>query len=191
MEVEEDELGVPVTASYHVQIPPQHNGVFQVNVHGDMGATHIIMGNKHLMEKQPNMFQHEISIICEKEHSEMFVLFAITNLDQVKILHFAKGGVVSFAMPESPDMTYIATTNKINIEEQLDNILKNWTPKRKQMRSEYIELSKHLPVESSKSEETHKQSMDIQFNTGKMFLKASVKQGMSSVMDMVPLDITR
>ena len=29
VEVEEDELGIPVTASYHVKIPPRHNAVFE------------------------------------------------------------------------------------------------------------------------------------------------------------------
>ena len=32
VEVEEDELGMPVTAVYHVKLPPRHNGVFQVQV---------------------------------------------------------------------------------------------------------------------------------------------------------------
>ena len=35
IEVEEDELGIPVTASYHVRIPPRHNAVFEVNVHAN------------------------------------------------------------------------------------------------------------------------------------------------------------
>ena len=32
VEVEEDELGIPVTASYHVRVPPRHNAVFEVNI---------------------------------------------------------------------------------------------------------------------------------------------------------------
>ena len=32
VEVEEDKLGIPVTASYHVKIPPRHNAVFEVNI---------------------------------------------------------------------------------------------------------------------------------------------------------------
>ena len=35
VEVEEDELGIPVTASYHVKIPPQHNAVFEVTIHAE------------------------------------------------------------------------------------------------------------------------------------------------------------
>ena len=32
IEVEEDELGTPVTAAYHVKLPPRHNGIFQVQI---------------------------------------------------------------------------------------------------------------------------------------------------------------
>ena len=35
VEVEEDELGIPVTASYHVRVPTRHNAVFEVNIHGE------------------------------------------------------------------------------------------------------------------------------------------------------------
>ena len=35
IEVEEDELGIPVTASYHVRVPPRHNAVFEVNIHAE------------------------------------------------------------------------------------------------------------------------------------------------------------
>ena len=83
IEVEEDELGIPVTASYHVRIPPRHNAVFEVNVHAELEGTHVIMGNKHLLEKHPNMYQHEIALISQKD-SNNFPLMAVTNLDQVK-----------------------------------------------------------------------------------------------------------
>ena len=99
VEVEEDELGIPVTASYHVRVPPRHNAVFEVNIHAEMQGTQIITGNKHLLEKHPNMYQHKIAIITE-ENSEKFPLMAITNLDQVRTLHLAKGEVVGFARPE-------------------------------------------------------------------------------------------
>ena len=70
------------------------------------------------------MYQHKIAIIAE-ENSEKFPLMAITNLDQVKTLHLAKGEVVGFARPESPNVTYIATTNELNIEEIMDVIPRN------------------------------------------------------------------
>ena len=50
VEVEEDESGFPVTASYHVRIPPRHNAVFEVNIHAETQGTQIITGNKHLLE---------------------------------------------------------------------------------------------------------------------------------------------
>ena len=104
VEVKEDELGIPVTASCHVKFPPRHNAFFEVNIHAELQRTQVITGNKHLLEKHPNMYHHEISIVTEGD-SKTFPLMAITNLDQVKILHLAKEEVVGFARPESPDVT--------------------------------------------------------------------------------------
>ena len=130
VEVEEDEIGIPVTASYHVRVPPRHNAVFKVNVHAELQGTQVITGNRHLLEKHPNMYQHEITIKSER-NNETFPLMAITNLDQVKTLHLHKGEVVGFARPESTEVTYIATTNELNIEETIDVIPRNWIPRRK------------------------------------------------------------
>ena len=73
VEVEEDELGIPLTASYHVRVPPRHNAVFEVNIHAETQGTQVITGNKHLLEKHPNMYQHEVAILAE-ENSERFPL---------------------------------------------------------------------------------------------------------------------
>ena len=88
------------------------------------------MGNKHLLEKHPNMYQHKILIVSE-ENSESFQLMAVTNLDQVKTLHLHKGEIARFARAESPEVTYIATTNELNIEETVDIVPINWVPQRK------------------------------------------------------------
>ena len=130
VEVEEDELGIPVTASYHVKIPPRHNAVFEVNIHVETQGMQVIMGNKHLLEKHPNMYQHEIAMMSG-ENSRRFPLLAITNLDHVKTLHLAKGEVVGFARPESSEVTYIATTNELNVEEVIDVKPRNWIPQQK------------------------------------------------------------
>ena len=128
VEVKEDELGIPVTASYHVRVPPRHNAVFEVNIHAEIQGMQVITGHKHLLEKYLNMYQHEIAIVAE-ENSERFPLLVITNLDHVKTLHLAKGEVVGFARPESSEVTYIATTNELNIEEEIDVTPRNWIPK--------------------------------------------------------------
>ena len=86
--------------------------------------------NKHLLEKHPNMYQHKIAMMSE-ENSGRFPLLAITNLDHVKTLHLAKGEVVGFAIPESSEVTYIATTNELNVEEEIDVKPRNWIPQRK------------------------------------------------------------
>ena len=130
VEVEEDKLGIPVTASYHVKIPPRHNAVFEVNIHAETEGTQVIKGNKHLLEKHPNMYQHEIAMMSE-ENSGRFPLLAITNLDHMKTLHLAKGEVVGFARPESSEVTYFATTNELNIEEVIDVRPRNWIPQQK------------------------------------------------------------
>ena len=130
VEVEEDELGIPITALYHIKIPPRHNAVFEVNIHVETEGTQVIKGNKHLLEKHPNMYQHEIAMMSE-ENSRRFPLLAITNLDHVKTLHLAKGEVVGFAIPESSEVTYIATTNELNVEEVIDVNPRNWIPQRK------------------------------------------------------------
>ena len=130
VEVKEDEFGIPVTASYHARVPPRHNAVFEVNIHAETQGTQVITGNKHLLEKHPNMYQHKVAILAE-ENSERFPLLAITNLDHVKTLHLAKGEVVGFARPESSEVTYIATTNELNIEEVIDVTPRNWIPQRK------------------------------------------------------------
>ena len=83
VEVKEDELGILVTASYHMRVPPRHNAVFKVNIHAKMQGTQVITGNKHLLEKHPNMYQHK-TLIVNEENSEPFQLMAVMNLDQVK-----------------------------------------------------------------------------------------------------------
>ena len=99
----------------------------------------VIMGNKHLLEKHPNMYQHEIAILAE-ENSGRFPLLAITNLDHVKTLHLAKGEVVDFAKPKSSEVTYIATTNELNIEEVIEVAPRNWILQRKwRSQSETVE----------------------------------------------------
>ena len=76
------------------------------------------------------MYQHEIAITAEKNNAT-FPLMAITNLDQVKTLHLHKGEVVGFAKAESAEVTYIATTNELNIEESIDVIPRHWIPQQK------------------------------------------------------------
>ena len=39
--------------------------------------------------------------------------------------------MVGFARPESSEVTYIATTNELNIEEVIDVTPRNWIPQQK------------------------------------------------------------
>ena len=130
IEVEENELGLPVTTAFHVKVPPRHNGVFQVNVHGDTKGTHIISANSQFLEKNPNVFQHEISIVSE-ESNHSFPLVAVTNLDFAKTLHIGKGEIIGFARPESEEVLYIATTDEVGMDPYVDNAPRNWIPPRK------------------------------------------------------------
>ena len=90
IEVEENELGLPVTAAYHVKVPTRHNGVFEVKIHGETEGTQIIRAHPKMEERSPNIFQHEITIISDDE-AKPFPLVAVTNLDQVNMLHIGKG----------------------------------------------------------------------------------------------------
>ena len=125
IEVEETKLGIPVTAAFHVKVPPRHNGVIEVKIHGETEGTYIIAPHPQLEEKNPNIFKHEIAIILDDE-VEPFQLIAVTNLDQAKTLHIGKGEIVGFARPEMKSVTYLATTNEINIEEYMDMSPRNW-----------------------------------------------------------------
>ena len=156
IEVEENELGLPVTAAFHVKVPPRHNGVFQVNVHGDTKGTHIISANSQFLEKNPNVFQHEISIVAE-DQSPSFPLVAVTNLDFAKTLHIGKGEIIGFARPESEEVLYIATTEEVGMDPYVDNAPRNWIPPRKRKtlnqdsRTATEEKCKGLFDESTKS----------------------------------------
>ena len=107
-----------------------YNAVFEVSIHADAQGTQVISGNKQLLERHPNMYQHQISIVKD-DKSEPFQLMAVMNLDQVKTLHLHRSEIVGFAKAESPEVTYIATTNELNIEETVDVVPINWLPKRK------------------------------------------------------------
>ena len=89
LEVEEDELGIPVTTKHHVKIPPRYSAVFKMNLHGSCEGTKIISANKQLMETNPNAFQHKISV--KPDRDKYYPAVTITNLDHAKMLHLAKG----------------------------------------------------------------------------------------------------
>ena len=128
LEVEEDELGTPVTTKHHVKIPPRYNAVFEVNLHGSCEGTKIISANRQLIEANPNVFQHEISV--KPEGNKYFPVVAIINLDHGKMLHLAKGEIVGFAHNEEVEMHYIETTSTLEIEEVQHKALRNWIPER-------------------------------------------------------------
>ena len=126
LEVEEDELGIPVTTKYHVKIPPRHSAVFEVNLHRNCEGTKIISANKQLMETNPNTFQHEISV--KPDGDKYYPVIAITNLDHAKMLHLAKGEIVGFAHDEEVEMHYTETTDILEMEEIEQKAPRNWIP---------------------------------------------------------------
>ena len=128
LEVEEDELGTPVTTKRHIKIPPRYSAVFEVNLHGFCEGTKIISPNKKLMEANPNAFQHEISI--KPENNNYFPVVAITNLDHAKMLHLTKGEIVGFAHEEEVEMNYIEMTNVLEMIKIEERAPRNWVPER-------------------------------------------------------------
>ena len=95
------------------------------------------------MEKNPNVYQHEISIVTEGA-DEAFPLIATTNLDFAKTLHIGKGEIVGFVRPEAEEVVYIATTNELNVEPYVDTSPRNWIPPRKRVPLEPKDDSKKV-----------------------------------------------
>ena len=102
LEVEEDELGTPVTTKYHVKIPLRYSAVFEISLHRNCKGTKIISANKQLMETNIIAFQHEISV--KPEENKYFPVVTITDLDHAKMLHLAKEEIVRFAHDEEVEM---------------------------------------------------------------------------------------
>ena len=148
LEVEEDELGMPVTTKYHVKIPPRYSTVFEVNLHGVCEGTKIISANKQLMEANPKAFQHEISM--KPENNNYFRLVAITNLDHAKTLHLAKGEIVGFAHEEEVEMNYIETMDVLEMAGIEERAPRNWVPGRKWRK--YSNRSKISPPHTETNE---------------------------------------
>ena len=176
IEVEENELGLPVTAAFHVKVPPRHNGVFQVNVHGDTKGTHIISANSQFLEKNPNVYQHEISIVSE-DQSPSFPLVAVTNLDFAKTLHIGKGEIIGFARPESEEVLYIATTEEVGMDPYVDNAPRYWVPPRK--RKTLNQDSRTVTEEKCKGpfDESMKSKTQLQATSNMMKVKAKEVRG--------------
>ena len=130
LEVEEDELGFPVTTKHHVKIPPRYSAVFEINLHGNCQGTKIISANKQLMDVNPNAFQHKISISVKPEGNKYFPVVTITNLYHAKMLHVAKGEIVGFTHDEEVEMAYIKMTSILEIEELEQRAPGNWIPER-------------------------------------------------------------
>ena len=133
VEVEEDELGIPVTTKHHVKIPPRYSAVFEVNMHGQCEGIKIISPNRQSLENNPNVFQHEIALKPQGE--KYFPVVAITNLDHAKTIHIAKGEIVGFAHDEEVEMNYIETTNTLEIAESEYSTPCNWIPARKRSKN--------------------------------------------------------
>ena len=151
LEVEEDELGTPVTTKHHVKIPPRYSTVFKVNLHGSCEGTKVISANRQLLEANPNVFQHEISV--KPEGNSCFPVVGITNLDHAKMLHLAKGEIVGFAQDEEVEMHYIETTSVLEIDEVEQKAPRNWIPERSSRK--YKDCSEILPQNTEVSEATH------------------------------------
>ena len=155
VEVEEDELGIPVTTKHHVKIPPRYSAVFEVNMHGQCEGIKIISPNRQSLDNNPNMFQHEIAL---KPHGgKYFPVVAITNLDHAKTVHLAKGEIVGFAHDEEVEMNYIETTSTLEMEECEYMAPCNWIPARKRSNMSLTsEISEVKELACSKDRKTEK-----------------------------------
>ena len=101
----------------------------------------------------------------------------MTNLDQAKTLHIGKGEIVGFARPEMKSVTYVATTNKINIEEYVDTSPRNWIPRGRRKLLVASEDSKKSIYRYNLSQEGGKWCV----NTGEKCKKSLIKQSSMNI----------
>ena len=97
------------------------------------------------MEMNLNVFQHEILI--KPDGNKYFPVVAITNLDHAKMLHLAKGEIVGFAHEEEVEMSYIETTNVLEMDEIEQRAPRNWIPERR-----WKNCSKHSKISQPHTE---------------------------------------
>ena len=109
--------------------------MFEVNLHRSCEGIKIISANKQLIEANPNIFQHKISV--KPERNNYFPVVTITNLDHAKMLHLAKGEIVGFVHDEEVEMHYIETTNTLDIDEVELKAPRNWIPERNWRKYKY------------------------------------------------------
>ena len=159
VEVEEDELGIPVTTKHHVKIPPRYSAVFELNMHGKCEGIKIISPNRQSLENNPNMFQHEIAL--KPQENKYFPVVAVTNLDHAKMIHLAKGEIVGFAHDKDVEMNYIETTSTLEIKENEYMVPCNWIAARKRSNTK-------LTSEISEVNEFNNEKYDKTDKTGKI-----------------------
>ena len=86
IEVNEDELGIPVVNQHTLRIPPRTSVVLQVEVCKETtSGPCTIFPNRQLEDKHPNIYQHEI--LYKSGINNRTGITALINLDKVKILH--------------------------------------------------------------------------------------------------------
>ena len=83
-----------------------------------------------------------------------FPVVAITNLDHLKMLHFAKLEIVGFAHDEDVEMHYIETTSILEIDEIEQKAPRNWIPEKNWRK--YKNPSEISPQNTEVSEVTHR-----------------------------------
>ena len=71
---------------------------------------------------------------------------------------------MGFARTESTEVTYIATTNELNIEEEVDVIPRNWIPKRKwERKTDALKCAQATTSDCSESSQNRGKSQAFQF----------------------------
>ena len=130
IEVAEDELGIPVTTTTAVKIPPRHIGTIPVEIQRSFDCTQVITPNRRFSEDNPYIHQGEISVIpTEGENCQLAVINYI-NLDTSRVLRIPKGEVVGFAHDESTRVEYIQTAKICTEPDYIDIRPRNWIPRR-------------------------------------------------------------
>ena len=107
IEIQETQLGTPVTAKENIKIPARHGALFKVEAHGVMSGTQIVSPYPKFFRDYPTVYAHEISIKMDTEpiKNPTFAMH-ITNVSQDTNLYIKKNQVIGFAHAESVHRDY-------------------------------------------------------------------------------------
>ena len=158
IEIQETQLGTPVTAKENIKIP-----LFKVEAHGVLSGTQIVSPHPEFFRDYPTVYAHEISIKMDTEpiKKPTFAMH-ITNVSQDTNLYIKKNQVIGFAHTESEDVQYIETTTEATLDAIAEYQPRHWIPMSKEMKchnkfimwyNDIMEITDEIPSSCEQKEQ--------------------------------------